>query len=224
MSQHGWRKSALSSKIAGHWPAVIGFSGSAVLFGLCLAEAVSGFILPAEKRALLSLHAVAPSWLNSAMRWVSDVGEGRYAAIAGIVVVVILLIRRRFSSTAQVSALLVGAGIGGLLKPLVERPRPELWPGAQTPTDFSFPSGHALGSAALIVALAVLAWPTRWRKLVVALGALWVLTVGFSRLVVGAHYPSDIVGAWSFIAMWAVVVLLVIRRLQRRFAGRCNPE
>ncbi len=109
------------------------------------------------------------------------------------------------------------AVLGSLLlniaaKQQFSRLRPQLWLSVAPETSFSFPSGHAMGSATLAVALCFLAWPTRWRWPVLWASALFVLLVGFSRIYLGVHYPSDIVGGWAAGTAWVVALHQLVAR------------
>ena len=121
------------------------------------------------------------------------------------------------------SLLVVGASagvfvLGPLLKLAFERPRPPVDQHLVRIDSWSFPSGHSLNSIVvlgLLTVLAVRARPGRlYRALVLALGAFLVLLVGFSRVYLGVHWPSDVLAGWLFGAVW-LTVCLVITRLTR---------
>ncbi|MDX2240635.1 MAG: phosphatase PAP2 family protein [Leptolyngbyaceae cyanobacterium bins.302] len=76
---------------------------------------------------------------------------------------------------------------------------------------YVFPSGHAMASASFVMVLIVLAWNTRWRWLVLVGGSLFVLAIGWTRIYLGMHYPSDVVAGWLLEIAWSFAVLLVIR-------------
>jgi len=84
------------------------------------------------------------------------------------------------------------------------RIRPSLWLSLAPETTFSFPSGHAMGSATLATALILLLWPTRWRWLTLIGSSLFVVLVGLSRVYLGVHYPSDILAGWMAGTAWVV--------------------
>ncbi len=69
-------------------------------------------------------------------------------------------------------------------------------------------STAAMGSLALLSALAVLAWPTRWRWLTLALAAPLIVLVGGVRVALGADDPSDVLGGWAGSLAWTIGVSL----------------
>lgn len=98
-----------------------------------------------------------------------------------------------------------------ILKKVFERPRPSATQHLVQETNFSFPSGHAVGAAACAVALGY--FLSRWWKIV-----LWVIAlfVGLSRLYVGVHWPSDVVAGWAIGALISVAVFTSWNYLRHR--------
>lgn len=103
------------------------------------------------------------------------------------------------------------------LKLVIERPRP----GGTIPVflddGFSFPSGHATLAVALYGSLMYAFWrmaTTGIQKLgIVVVGVSIILGVGFSRLYLGLHYPSDVAGGYIVGAVWIVLGMYIGRRL-----------
>lgn len=95
-------------------------------------------------------------------------------------------------------------------KIIVHRARPHLWElFYQVGSDYSFPSGHAMSSMSLALVLIILTWNSPWRWLTVIFGSLFVLSIAWTRLYLGVHYPSDILGGWMIAIAWSMVVLLM---------------
>ncbi|MFN8539992.1 MAG: phosphatase PAP2 family protein [Thermomicrobiales bacterium] len=166
---------------------------------------------------LLALHRHATPTLDAALIRVTDAGGPLPMACLAALVLAFLLARRRLGD-----ATFVGLAVGGaatlnfLAKALFQRSRPALWPAALPETDYGFPSGHAMGSLAVIVTLIILLWSTRWRWSALLLGTPFVLAVGISRVYLGVHYPSDILAGWCAALVWIVGThLLLIRPLTR---------
>lgn len=103
---------------------------------------------------------------------------------------------RRPQATLALLGLGGAVGSAWAMKLVFHRARPELWPRVIVEHGASFPSGHSTVSAALVTVLALLAWRTRWRWPTVILGTLYALLVGYSRLVLGVHYPTDVLAGW----------------------------
>jgi membrane-associated phospholipid phosphatase len=105
-----------------------------------------------------------------------------------------------------------GAGAANAaLKLIFHRNRPTFWRSAITETGFSFPSGHAMLSSAFALSIIVILWQTRWRWWSVVIGGLFVVLVGYSRLYLGVHYPSDIIAGWAASLIWVSIVVSIIK-------------
>jgi membrane-associated phospholipid phosphatase len=95
-------------------------------------------------------------------------------------------------------------------KIIVHRARPHLWElFYQIGSDYSFPSGHAMSSMSFALVLIILTWNSSWRWLTVIFSSLFVIGIAWTRLYLGVHYPSDIVGGWMIAIAWSMVVLLM---------------
>ncbi|WP_088888849.1 phosphatase PAP2 family protein [Leptolyngbya ohadii] len=123
-----------------------------------------------------------------------------------------LFFQKRWRSLVYLAMTLLGCGAINLAaKAHWHRLRPHLWEGHILPTDFSFPSGHAMTSMAFAIVLMVLAWRSRWRSAVVALAIGYVVTIGWTRLYLGVHYPSDILAGWMLAIAWAIGISLFVK-------------
>ena len=111
----------------------------------------------------------------------------------------------------------------GIAKIFFGRVRPALWTSILPETTFSFPSGHSMISASLAFALVVLLWRTRWRYPALICAVPAVFLVGLSRLYLGVHYPSDVLGGWCAGLIWSSGVFFLCRRYLRAAASEAKP-
>ncbi|MDG4804265.1 phosphatase PAP2 family protein [Micromonospora sp. WMMD980] len=143
-----------------------------------------------------------PAWVRAVTVWTHVFGPGPLR-VAAAVVVVWLLRRRRAPRLAAwvVTTMLVGGFLGALLKLLAGRNRPDLLEPVARAAGYSFPSGHAL-NAALAAGVLLLVFLPFARHSLAGRVALWtaavLLTVvtGLSRIALGVHWSSDVVGGW----------------------------
>jgi len=156
-------------------------------------------------------------WLESALQVATAPG---LSAVRGVVVLPVLawlVLHRAWWTAAWV---LTAAGLVGLLtaalKELVGRQRPQFAEGGARYESLSFPSGHSSGIACLVTVLLVLAWPRlapSARRVWLGLGLALVLLVGLTRMWLGVHFLSDVLGGWVFGAGWTLLVALVFGAL-----------
>jgi undecaprenyl-diphosphatase len=128
--------------------------------------------------------------------------------------VLVWLVARRLWWTAGwvVTAVVLVAPLTVLLKEYFGRIRPPFADGGARYESLSFPSGHSSGIATLVAVALVLAWPlltTAGRRWCLAAGAALVLLVGLTRMWLGVHYLSDVVGGWSLGLAWTLGTALL---------------
>jgi membrane-associated phospholipid phosphatase len=185
---------------------------------LMLAEDVAEQPLRSWDRAVLRavehLHGAVLTDIMRALTFFGGVVGGTVLA-AALVVALVVLHRRR--DALFVAAAVAGAGVLQYVAKLAfARPRPAVFPPLVAVTTTSYPSGHAMASATLAMAVVVVAWGTRLRRAAVAGGAAYVLVIAFSRLYLGVHNPSDIVAGWCLALAW-VAALTLFFHLDDRF-------
>lgn len=132
--------------------------------------------------------------------------------------VLVWLVRQRLWWTTSwlVTAVVLVAPLTTVLKEYFGRIRPPFDEGGARYESLSYPSGHSSGIAALVAVALVLAWPLlsgaarRWS---LAVGCALVLVVGATRMWLGVHYLSDVVGGWSFGLAWTLGTALIFGAL-----------
>jgi undecaprenyl-diphosphatase len=151
------------------------------------------------------VHRHATPGRDDTMQVISALGYTYGVVPMSVVICVVLLAVRRRGNALFWAVAMVGAGtLNTGAKLFFRRTRPDLWLSPAPEDTYSFPSGHAMGSMAFVAALAVLAWPTRWRWWAIGLGGAFTLLVGFSRIYLGVHFPSDVVAGWSASLVWVL--------------------
>lgn len=102
--------------------------------------------------------------------------------------------------------ILIGRGLSEVQKYLVARARPGLEPHLVVVRTPSFPSGHATSSMIFYLSLALaLTIGARWHRLAITGAVLLSLLIGVSRVLLGVHWPSDVIGGWSFGLAWVLL-------------------
>jgi len=163
---------------------------------------------------------IGPEWLEDVVRDLTSLGSAAILGLMTTVVVGFLLIRRTYHAVGLVlTATLGGLLLSLLLKGYFSRPRPDMVPRLAKVYTSSFPSGHSMLSAVIYLTLGALLSRLVERPAlkvyVLTVAMLLALLVGFSRVYLGVHYPSDVLAGWSVGLAWAILCWLVARRLQR---------
>ncbi len=151
---------------------------------------------------------------------VAHLASPRSYALIGLLLIVVALVRRRPRIAGAVLFLLLVTGYTTqTLKPLLASPRYDEWLGTGQIAAASWPSGHA--TAAMTLALcAILVAPARARPTVAALGALFAISVSYSILALGWHFPSDVFGGFLVATSWTLAVVAGLVRLEQKRPSR----
>jgi undecaprenyl-diphosphatase len=177
-----------------------------------------GFVLLAlviNEQGAVGFDAPVSAWVKGlpvpADVWLALTAAGGVILVPiGIGIVLALALLHRLRSALIYGIALLAASVWTyLVKVTIARQRPPGEPLVEA-TGFSFPSGHTLNSTVTYGLIALLIWRSAWplwlrRASAIALGAL-VILVGLSRIALGVHYPSDVVGGW--LAGLAVVAMV----------------
>jgi undecaprenyl-diphosphatase len=184
--------------------------GVIALFAKIVEDVVEGESRRFDETILLWVYYYTPGWLDGPMRLVTVLGY--YYVVLPLLAVVACAFYRRGRKIS--AALLVVSTAGGLvlttaLKALFQRSRPELFDTGYTASFYSFPSSHATVAVGFYGTLTLLlVWRLsglrRWA--VIAIGVLLVLLIGFSRLYLGVHYPTDVLAGYLAAPLWVSFV------------------
>lgn len=124
-----------------------------------------------------------------------------------------LAYRRRWRPAISIAAIVIGGRIAvELIKMAIQRPRPFFTPYPVDIASLSFPSAHSANSMITFFALALIAAPARYRGLAVAGAVATSMAVGMTRPLLGVHWPSDVIGGWTFGIAWVLIGAELSRR------------
>lgn len=180
-------------------------------FGELAEDLHEGEVFSFDAPLLQFAHGLAADSWNAFFVPVSAIGYLYGVVPFDVILVLALAMRQRvreglFAGFAIIGSALLNVGA----KQIFARDRPSLWESIAPESSFSFPSGHAMGSMTLACVLVLLAWHTRWRWLIFAGAVVFVVLVGFSRIYLGVHYPSDILAGWAAAMTWTVGMYLLV--------------
>ena len=202
-----------------------------LLLGLCVAvRSGARGRNPARRRSRASRARqaddpslpIGPAWLRGAALDITALGS---ASVLGLVVAAIVgfMILQGLRRTALLVFVASAGGwlLNSLLKELFQRPRPEVVPHLSEVMSLSFPSGHAMTSAAVYLTLGALrdarSRPAGRRRMYCMGFAMFLAgIVGVTRVYLGVHYPTDVLAGWLVGLSWALLCWLVERAIERR--------
>ncbi|MBB6022050.1 undecaprenyl-diphosphatase [Paenibacillus sp. JGP012] len=212
-----------------HWTSKISFSLLAAALSLC---AFIGIALSISDNQIHRFDDVLISWIQGMespgmtrwMQFFTWIGSGRQVVIITILAMLVLYLylghRRELLFLASV---LVGSTLlNALLKVAFGRARPTIHRIIEI-SGYSFPSGHSMASFSLYGGLAFLIWkhiPSfTGRVFMMVASAAFILTIGMSRIYLGVHYPSDVVGGYFISGCWLFTCIWFYRRYLQRLSG-----
>lgn len=162
---------------------------------------------------------IGPAWLLNAMTDITALGG--YAVLMLVTLAAVLYRVARndgFTAVLIASAIGTGALLSNLLKLGFDRPRPDIVEHLTHATSSSFPSGHATLAAVTYLTLGALiarGQPSRSIKALVLGAAIFItILVGFSRIYLGVHWPTDVLAGWCLGAAWAAFWWLALLRVK----------
>jgi undecaprenyl-diphosphatase len=214
-------------------------AASAIWVASALLEAIldNATIVRWDLAAAAWFHARATPTGTAISLRISSIGSPTSMGVIAVLVGLDLLRRRRKTMlVAWIAAFAGGGALEVILKMLVHRKRPLFNTSAAAEQALSFPSGHSmmcLLGVGMLVYVLILTMPAQFsgarRSVLIALAGLFVLLVGISRVYLGAHFPSDVVGGYAAGAGWMAICVGVRgivkhRRHRRTQAGAAKAQ
>lgn len=207
------------------WLAVIPVSlglavGSLLLFAWLAEEMLASRIQQFDITVRSNIHQHATTLLTTSMGIITNLGNWP-VIMFGTIGLLLLFWHRGARDYVQLTLItMTGAGIlDGTLKLAFHRLRPDPFFGTR-PTTYSFPSGHALISLCfygLIAGMLSLRLQKAWQRVAVwTVAVLLVVLIGFSRIYLGVHWPSDVLAGYAAAFIWMGAIRHLAARLEKR--------
>ena len=185
-------------------------------FAVVLSYAASMFpVLPLDLKSYQELQEEASPLFNELMQGVSYLGEASIAASLTVIAVVTFALRRQWREAIFMLATTSNILLTFALKELIHRARPFPMPVnangfIQNINQYSYPSGHVLFFVVFFGFFAYLAWMNftgRVRTIVIATCAVLIILIGPSRVFLGAHWASDVLGGYLIGTIWLFILI-----------------
>jgi undecaprenyl-diphosphatase len=196
---------------------------------LCLVSlsVVSGKINFLDNSILLSFRnarntsiPAGPEWLLSFMLDVSALGSATIVLLVTILTSGLLILKNKYSSLRVILFAFIGGGIIELLmKEIFSRQRPQIVLHFVNVNSLSYPSGHSAMSAIIYISLIFIIFTLDIKtsiKIYFLYSAVFlILIIGISRIYLGVHYPSDVLGGWALGLIWSSISVILARNFKK---------
>jgi undecaprenyl-diphosphatase len=176
-------------------------------------------ILRALRDPLDPSKPIGPEWIETSLLDLTAIGGPTVLSLVTVFVMGFLVLQTRYRTAVVVAISSVsGEILNAVMKQLFNRPRPTIVPHLRVAFSTSFPSGHAMESAIVYLTLAAILMRAAESRLtkayILSTAVLLTALVGTSRVYLGVHYPTDVIGGWTVGFMWASICWLATRQFE----------
>jgi membrane-associated phospholipid phosphatase len=165
-----------------------------------------------DRSLLLWIHQFANPQLDRVMLFITSLGNPGMVVTIFISTIAWLVMKRQYTDGIRFTVVCAGGVIiNQVMKLFFAKPRPELWTRLISEHSFSFPSGHAVGSMVVygFIAYILAKELPIYRTYIYAAASILIIAIGFSRLYLGVHYPTDIIAGYGIGFLWLATCLKV---------------
>jgi undecaprenyl-diphosphatase len=209
---------------------IAGLSVCLLLWGFLAlgSEVMEGDTTTLDTKILVSLRKaddpsrpIGPAWVETAMLDLTAIGGPTVLGLVVLSVVGFLALQGRYHTALVVLITAASGEVANVaMKNVFLRPRPTVVPHLRDVASTSFPSGHAMESAIIYLTLGAMLMRLAERRVTklycIGMAIFVTFLVGVSRVYLGVHYPTDVIGGWIFGFLWASLCWLVSQRFEEQ--------
>lgn len=205
LSRETWQKLGISFVVAGI---------ATVMFVKLAHEVVEKETVVFDNQVLNWVEMIRTSQLDLFAIGTTDLGYVWWVSGFTLAIASLCIRYQRYRS-----AIIVLVGVGGaallnlLIKVIFQRDRPSVIERLIVENSFSFPSGHAMASAALGLVVMYVMWSTRFRWIAIAISSVYIIYIGFSRVYLGVHFVTDVIAGWTLSIAWVALSVAIIDKV-----------
>lgn len=186
----------------------------------------ASWIEPFDTFITNGVRSLQPTWTTFFL-WVTKFGNPLTVILIFLAILFVLLYGKRYAEAIWYSAGVIG--IAGIFNPLIKllfmRERPTL-EHLVSEHSYSFPSGHSTGSmilyGTLIFLVPIFIQNKTWQRIIQLLLGVFILSIGISRIYLGVHFPSDVIGGFSVGLGWLLLTYPIYE--EKRFIWRFKSK
>jgi len=198
-----------------------------VLFCIVSATVITGKIISIDNSILLLLRntentsiPVGPGWLLNFMKYITALGSIPVVILITIFTSGLLILKKEYRSLKLILFAATGGGVIELLmKEIFSRPRPQIVPHLVSVDSLSYPSGHSAITSIILLSLVLIIYNSEIKgsiKLYFLYSViLLIFIIGISRIYLGVHYPSDVLGGWSLGLIWSSISAILAYKVKK---------
>ncbi|MFJ5712927.1 phosphatase PAP2 family protein [Neobacillus sp. NPDC093127] len=178
-------------------------------------------IIDFDSDVIAAIQGLESPTLTKVMKFFTLIGSSSVVIVLTIILIIFLykVLHHRLELILFISAIIGSAVLNQILKLIFHRVRPNFHRLIDI-SGYSFPSGHAMNAFTVYVILSFLLWrhiPSRWgRSVLIIFSVFMIMAIGISRIYLGVHYPSDIIGGYLASGFWLTVAIWFFQFYQEK--------
>lgn len=178
------------------------------------------YVVNIDQTIATFIYSIRTPFLTDVMKLITSLADVNTIIVLFVFVVIILLVLKKRSHIVPVVLTLVGNFMFvSLVKTILARPRPILGNALVFEESYSYPSGHALIAITmyglLIIYLFTFVKSPVIRRISLITGVILIFLIGFSRLYLGAHWPTDVLASYLIGICWLSLILFILEHRER---------